>query len=792
MPEEKQPVEAQYLNLDDQPFKFGGDDWSDTYALNVVQQLFPVFENFRSYSHDNRWNTSDALFCAYKDPKVWEGSNVPRASLGIPVVFQQIESTLPALYNALFGIGPEWFQIEAEPGTDPQEARAVQASMSYLLEHSRDNFSTSAKTELKLSFLDMCMKGNGGIEIYWDPVIKRPCVRYVDLRDFYIDPDCPSPDVEECRGIFRRKMLTVDQIQQLRGAQGFNIPEDAILNALAKSPPNVYADQNKRAQEAYRNVNFTPNSTGWIPTPQDKKIEVLIYYSKNRIVWVLNRLLTVYNEINPYGFYPFAFAPCYIFPSRFYALSMADGLEGYQRYTEALLNARLDEVSLLVRPPRVMKRGLIMTPSQQKWAPGAVYQVDNAKEDMQLLQPQNALQNVYTEINYLDQQAEKQTGVSGMAQGVPKGGNVNRTATGVNAQMSGSNNRLQDLVSNIEDYLIVPMLYKLYKIIQYHTQPNDQLPAMTTYGNFAKIPASLYQKPIKFRMNAASRMVSKQTLQQILPFISQYLLNGQMMGAINGVGKTVDFNEYLQLMQDATGISRIYNLIRDLTDQEKQQMQQQQQQNPETVKNQQDYQARMSAIQTKAQSEKEATQAEIQKAQIMKGDPQQQMQVEQMKFQMEQQKMQFEMQLKEKEFQLDAAMQQMKAQADIKAKSMMAQIEQEAQKQSNFLDIQKKGADIQVKQQDNAMKLKQMALEHGQNMQISQQEMGVEAMKAQMGMQQSQMQHEQSLKHTEDSHSQGLEHSKQMGQEKIKLARAGQTQTAQKHPNYGKSGKHKK
>lgn len=791
MPQERQPQDLGYVNLDDKPFTFEDPEvWTDQYALNTVTQNFSQFENFRSMNHDNRWNNNDALYTGWKEPKVWEGSTIPRASLGRPIVFDNIVSIVPSIYNAIFSIGPEWFQVEAEPGTDPAEARAVQASMSYLLEHSRDNFSTSAKTELKLAFLNMLLYGNGGVELYWDATMMRPCIRWVDIRDFYIDPGCSSPDVEDARAIFRRKMLTVSQIQQLKSAKGFKIPSEEILYALSKATPSAMGDQNKRAQEAYRNVQFQPGSTDYLASPQDRKIEVLIYYSKERIVWVLNRLVVIYNEINPYGFYPFAFAPCYIFPSRFYAMSVGDVQEGNQRYIEALLNGRLDEVSLMLRPPRAMKRGNLLTPSQQKWTPGAVYQVDDPSKDLALLQPQNALQNVYTEIQYLEQQAEKQTGVNAMSQGIPRAGNVNRTATGVNTQVQGANNRLQDLVSNVEDYLIVPMLYKLYKLIQYHTQPGDQLPAMTKYGNFDQVPAQLFQKPLKFRMNAASRMMSKQVMQQMLPFLSQYLLNGQMMGAINGVGKTVDFNEYLQMVQDASGLSRVYNLIRDMTPEEQQQMQQQQEQNPENQKAQADVQVRREAIQAKAQTDHEKNQVELQKAQMSKGDPQ----IEQMKMQMEQQKMAFEMQLKQKEMENEMLIEQMKAQTKLQAEAQMNQIKAEAQKQSNFMDLQKKQGDLAMKQQDNVMKLKSMALQHQQEMQMGQEQMGLERQKAEMGLQQSEMEHAISMKQQQESHKMGLEHSKREGEQKLKLQKA-QSSLKDKHPGYGRlkaQGKAKK
>ena len=57
-------------------------------------------------------------------------------------------------------------------------------------------------------------------------------------------------------------------------------------------------------------------------------------------------------------------------------------------------------------------------------------------------------------------------------------GNVNRTAGGVNAQVSGVMLRIYYIIKNIEDYLIVPTSYKLYKLIQFHTDGKDLLPAL--------------------------------------------------------------------------------------------------------------------------------------------------------------------------------------------------------------------------------------------------------------------------------------------------------------------------
>ena len=755
MPQERQPDNKQFLDLDSEDFKFAQEQISDLYALNLVQQLFPLSEAYRSTaSHDQRWNTNDSLFCGWKDMKVWEGTNIPRASLGIPIVFDQIEAAVPAIYNALFGIGPEWFSVDAEPGTNPQEARALQATMSYILEHCRDNYSGSAKAEINLAIIDMCLRGNGGIELGFDPLQRRPYIKWVDIRDFYIDPGCNTPDIEDCRWVFRRKLMTVEELESLRGSQGMEIPEKPVLQALAKEgPPFVIADQTKRMQEAFRGIQYQPNSSDYTPVPMDRKIEVLVYYSKTRIIWVLNRKVVIYNAANPYNFFPFAFAPYYIFISRFYGLSIADVQEGNQRYIEALINGRLDELSLAIRPPRIAKRGILMTPSQQRWHPGMVYQAEDPKH-MELFQPQNALANIYAEVEYFERASEKRTGINSMAQGVPRGGNVNRTATGVQSQMQGANNKLQSIVSNIEDYLLLPMLYKLYKLIQFHMNPEETLPAQTVFGNYGKVPASLYSKPIKFRMNASSRMVTKAELQQVFPFMAQYLLNGQFLGMLEQTGKTVNFPEFFEMFQDSTGVSKRYNLIRDITQEEMQQKQQQQEQNPETQKMKMDFEARKYAVDKDYEVKKEKNQIDAQKG----GPDPMEMQLEQMKAQLEMEKMKVEILMMEKESQI-------KQQHDMQ----MARIKQNAAEMDMVTKQKQAEMQGQIKAQELAGKMKAAMMDSQIKLQTSQQQAQLAQIQGAQSLRQNEELHQQSLKHGEATGQQKLQMTGEQGKQNLQL-----------------------
>lgn len=667
MPYEQLPPQVPHVSLEDEPLKLGAQQITDSYALQTVNQTFWQFEWFRSQNHDKRWNAHDALYYGWVPQKVWDGTQIPRSSLGRPIVFDQVEAALPSISAAIFSPGPDWFQVEPMPGADPKEARQIQDNISYTLEHPKDQFGFTARNELELAFKSLLIYGQGGISVEWDPIRSRPVIEWVDIRDLYIDAGLSVPNIEEGRATIRRRMMTIEEVEGLRADRRMSIPPSAVLWYMAQRAASVYGDQTKRVQEALRGVYYSPGTSDWVPLPADRKIEVLVFYSKTRIIWVLNREWVAYNGPNPYGFTPFCFAPCYIVPGRFYAMSIGDVQEGNQRVIEALLNSRLDEVHLALHPPRVMPRSTMMTPAQQKWRPGQVYMGDDPKQ-FALLQPQSALPNVYAEIQYFEGAAEKSTGVNSIGQGVPRPSNANRTQGGMQMQLQGSANRLQYVVSNIENYLILPMLYKIYLLTQFHTRYGQFLPAARDGQHFA-VPAGVFQKPVRFRMHAASRMLTRDKLIQIFPFLFQYIAQGPFLAQLTKVGKTVDFEELIQMLQDATGTGRLYRLIRPMNEQETQQAQQPP---PEVV-----------AQQQQAQQE------------------------QQIRLQMADKKIQGDLMVEQVKKQPNPAEIQMKMQemqAKIQLQEQVAKIKIEAERQKAIMDLAKQKQDLQLKSQEAQLK----------------------------------------------------------------------------------------
>jgi hypothetical protein len=94
MPIEQAPVRLQDINLDapETPLRWEGRGLTDLEALSLVTNQFNSYEWYRQQNHDRRWNLHDSLYYGWVPPKVWDGTTVARSSLGMPIVFDQVES----------------------------------------------------------------------------------------------------------------------------------------------------------------------------------------------------------------------------------------------------------------------------------------------------------------------------------------------------------------------------------------------------------------------------------------------------------------------------------------------------------------------------------------------------------------------------------------------------------------------------------------------------------------------------------------------------------------------------
>lgn len=698
MPEHKQLPVVEYKNLDLEPIEAFQGALREIIAANLVISTFDRYESTERDALYQRWDEADRLYSGFKERLNWEGTTTPRATFPYRVVFDQVEAAVPAIREALFG-NNDWFDVIPLPGGDIASAKALKARLKYVLAQQAQGYGPNAKSEIMLAVRDAVLYGQGILGIEFNPAVKTPEVCKINPRDMYFDLANTTPWVDKCRSVIRRSLKTVEELEKWRGAPHIKLPSKDDLWELSQNTNYVPADS---AKDELRTIigEFGSISSDQVPLPTHGLVQVLSYYDNERLIVVLGRNFVVYNEKNPYGCIPFVVIPAYDYPNRFMAQGYGDILWEIQRVTESLVNGRLDEISLLLNPPRIMSSKAMLTASQEVFRPGAVIKVGEPKDAVINQFQAGFSTNIWAEVDFYRTAGELRTGLNGLAQGSARPGNVNRTAGGVSSQLQASALRLSNIVYNVETYGIVPLLAKLVKFLQVHESPGDYSQGQTESG-YEYVSTSSYYKPVTFEVRAASQMLSQEKLAQVLPIILQNLVNGPLVAALAANGQTVDATVLMEMIQDASGTKDSYQLIRPMNEQENKARQQPP---PQVV-----------AMQQKEQS---ATQRALQLAQM---DSQTKLQVESMKhqpnpmeMQLEAQKAQIDMAVKQKEMEFKEKELQMK-EREGQMKLRMREIEMESKARQSQIDqmlgVQKAQSDIAITQQKGQLAGQQAALQ---------------------------------------------------------------------------------
>lgn len=560
--------------------------WSDEYASKIALADFQKMENYRNMNHDWRFRNADELYAAWTGTKYWDGTRVPRSSLGIYVCFEQIESLLPNIVKAIFASYPP-FDTTPEPGTSLDESQQVENLLLHQLERIgngmgnskiRVNVRETVRRTLKSAFI----YGNGITELGWESyererlqfmvqrtpimgkfnhpqygmiktpvgskprtVVKKqtetvnmPFAKNIPIQDFYIDQNCQSPLVQDARCSAVRELVHIDELLKYEDNKAFKLPLRTELYEWSKQKFSTMGDYSKSATELMRSGTYWPTMEGTADAA-GQRVEVIRYVTPFRLVWLCGRKRAILNIPNPYGFINF-FNLCYVdFPNRFYGFGVTDVAEGEQRLITSIINARVDELALAIHKPIIKRKGATFSQSQLRIRPGINWEVENPKEDIQTFEYGAINQNAYVEVEAAERRLQKYTGITDLAvQGgpTPGGNSANRTATGVNVQAGASGTRMEYLVGTAESVYLEPLLYGLHYLNQKFLDPQQALEILGPDGKTLQLdPTMIKNADCRFKFMASERMQSRTATLNALPMLGQSLLNPAFMGALGQI-----------------------------------------------------------------------------------------------------------------------------------------------------------------------------------------------------------------------------------------------------------------
>ena len=539
--------------------------WDDDLALAIVVADFDRAQQHRQQNFEINWDDDDRLLHANVTQRVWEGTNTPRSSLGIKLVWQQIESLVPAEMSALFqssdGI---FFDCFPRPGTDPTQAIATRELMAAQLDDC--NFWKTAEQVLRSKNI----YGTGIAKVSWcrlerdrefwsdeltpvmvkklgvpfalgqkrefkrrktREVLNKPDVCYVSLRDFFIDPSHKRPYVDGAQYAIHRAQVSMDELYWMGDNDpSYDIPSIADLALMVKTgmtPAAAPADTSKQRAASEADIRerypLMPSAD-----PAKARFEILEYWTTDRLVTVLNRKRVIRNIPNPYLFIPFISVNYTDVVDQFYGKGIARIIGDEQRLMQGIVNAHVDEVALHIHKAKVVQSGSVLNKGQLRTRPGQVIEATTV-EAVKELDTSPTTQDAFIALQQCQMRAQQYTGVTDIiSTGVPSvQTSATRTAKGVSTIANAGFSRIQHTVSRDENSLIVPLLDRLVELNQRFLDPRTQIEILgkTVPGIISVNPLLITNGQFRFELRAASRMVAKQAMQQGLPFLLQNILN---------------------------------------------------------------------------------------------------------------------------------------------------------------------------------------------------------------------------------------------------------------------------
>lgn len=700
MPALQEPISPQPVNFDETeaPWYFRDDPITHEAARATVMQAFEFYQS-RRLPQENRWTLADSLYNGVVDVRNWDGTQTPRSHLPNNIAFDHVEGAYAIINSALFD-NPEWFSVEAMERASPADARKAQAILQHYLSVPDDETNMEPVMAIKQSIRSVLMYGTGFLELGWKE--NWPTASFVDPRNVYVDPKTVGCIPGLARNLIVAWHPSVEELRTIAKADSrIKLPPMAVLHSLGRNMPYTNADMGKSWASMARGVSYFPPSDDWQPLPKLRALEVLKYYEKHRVIWVLNRIYPIFEEENPYHFIPVVAAPCRDTHASFYGIGLPEAIRYPQRYAEALRNIHIDEMHLAINPMKIGGPDVGLNHGDLHTRPGLMYRTNKPKE-VQVINPPGVTMNVAGEIQSIEDMADKRNGISNISIGGQGKAGQYRTAAGVQAQSQGTSVRLKQIAENIEGYMLKPLLYGFMKLIRFHTRPDDVL--IGSYPDqsggppqLEPITAEVMHKPLRMVVQCASKMLTRDRLLAIIQPMGQALINGPVIQGLGEQGKKLNFEVWAQMCQDAGGLPKLYPLVGDMTDEEKQMRNQPP---PQVVaaqqKAQQDAQLRTQATQAKFQADREKNQTALQIAQ-MKSQPNP-----------------FEQQTKQQE----GFMKLQETQAKVQAQQEMAAIKVQAQREKAQMDRQKQESDMNMKQYEMALKAREM--EQNQQMQMRQ------------------------------------------------------------------------
>ena len=588
-------------------------------ALKLVVQDFQKAEH-KFFPDRILYDFYDQLYDARVPVIHWEGTTVRRANLGVPLIYEHIESILPQVINLLFLESPPFF-VKPLPGTSMDAARGNSFIMARQLRQVgfREQIRLIAKSALlygtgagKWGWLKETRKrtrvtrvdqpsvtGTGDTRTIIetdtalkatqeDVVINQPTFEAIDIRRLFVDPSLRGPNVRKSKFVIEQSYMTIGQLDALRADERYTIPPQDQLVALFFPPKEPVKGE---FQHSGASTSTSPGSEFTqifsfdrefaaplgpadevSVDPLLKPLEVLERWTGDKVITVLQRKLVIRNEANELNAIPYVTTPFSDVLNKHAGMGIGKLVGPEQRLQQGIINSRLDDLALLLNGMATRVRGANVPSQQVRMRPGGVIDSDTP-DGIRWMDRKPAIPEAFAEIEASDRRAQRRTAASEIAvQGsIPANTSLTRTATGVNTLAGGAGARLEYFINNLADLVYIPALEAFTEMNRTRLSPKQvrQILSEDLAESYLSDVVDILDGRFQFEILAASKLQARRAMAQSLPLLLNFLLNGDIISALADQGKKVEFQEILSMVYEVSGWPNKQSVVVDMTDEER-------------------------------------------------------------------------------------------------------------------------------------------------------------------------------------------------------------------------------
>jgi hypothetical protein len=579
--------------------------WSDDVALGIVIADVDsgiAFEQAKNFV--TNLEIADDLIRQYVRVRPWPNSDKPRSALGVPTVLEAIEKIMPAIHLSIWGSGKDPFLVTPKGGTDPKAAKAWQTLLRWAVKTSdfKEGSRLHMKTALTYGFgvstwgweteeykPEKYKLSDDGKNVELDDdveteIISKPTFEVLNLRNIVIDPTCATQDVRKGRFVAKRLTLTGYDLAELRDDDTYkNIPTDEELVSILthKEEPTADSMQALKGNQS-REYQAQQDTMPVTKDPLAQSLEVLEYWTNDRIVTVLQRKIVIRNEKNEFGKIPAVSCAFIDILGSAFGWGVAKLLTGEQRLQQGVLNTWIDSLALTLNPVFQLVKGMGAGNQNISIAPGKVI---NTESKMEPLVTPSVTNEAMGAIAASEERANRRVGANG-GSNVPT--QALRTGTGVQSFQSDVVQRLQYFVEIYLDLVFVPTLTAFLTLCKRKLTPAQINKILSEedgeayQGNVLDI----YNADAQIDIISGVKLTTRQAAAQLAPMVMQMLQSEAVHDALLVRGETFDIAEFLNEVFTLQGWD-VDSFIVPATDED---MQRAQQMNTAAIKAQGDQQ----------------------------------------------------------------------------------------------------------------------------------------------------------------------------------------------------------